>query len=181
MRLPVLALVLSLSLAAQPAPLFQQGKAAFEAGRLAEALQLFEQARASDPSPELLLNIAQCHRGLGRRTQAIATLEAFLAAAPNHPLRRAVENTLNDLRAEVAKTPDAPVVTKPPELTPPPKAPEPEVVAPPTEPRRWPYVVGGVAVGAAVIAGVVTAVVLTRPKGGDGALPELATLRIPAP
>ena len=80
--------------------LFKKGKAAFGAGNLIEALDAFTQARTIDKAPELLLNIAQCNRGLGRRAEAIAALEAFLQEAPKHPLRKAAEGTLADLRAE---------------------------------------------------------------------------------
>lgn len=167
------ALLIATLVAASPSDaLFKKGKAAFSAGNLTEALEAFTQAQQLDPKPELLLNIAQCNRGLGRRAEAIAALEAFLLSAPNHPLRKAAEGTLADLRAE--QTADTPARV---ELVPAP-APvaQPIVTAPPPEPTRvWPWVVGG-AVVVAVAAAVAVGVVASRSP-----YPDLGTLRLPPP
>ncbi len=178
----MMALLLSIALlsaapssapAASPSTaLFKKGKAAFELGKLSEALDAFEQAQALEPSAELLLNIAQCQRGLGRRDEAISSLEKFLELAPKHSLRKAVEGTLADLRAETSK--DAPTKV---ELTP---APVEAPIAPapaPEQKKVWPWVVGGVAVAAAIGAGIAIGVVASRPAAPG--LPDLGTVRVP--
>ncbi len=167
-----LLLVAALVTASPSDSLFQKGKAAFSAGNLTAALEAFMQAQQRDPSPELLLNIAQCHRGLGRRAEAIAALEAFLLSAPNHPLRKAAEGTLADLRAEQAADTPARV-----ELVPAPQPVALLIAPPPPEPTRvWPWVVGGGAAVAVVAAAVAVGLVAShRPY------PDLGTLRLPPP
>ena len=161
-------------LAASPSDeLFQKGKAAFGAGKLTEALDAFTQARKIDKAPELLLNIAQCNRGLGRRAEAIAALEAFLQEAPRHALRKAAEGTLADLRAEQAAADTPTRVELVPAPVPVPPAPIVQP-APPTA-RVWPFVVGGVAV-AAVAAAIVAGVVASK-----SGYPDLGTVRVPPP
>lgn len=170
------ALLLSLLLTASPSSqLFKQGKAHFEKGQLTEALAAFEKAHALEPSPELLLNIAQCNRGLGRRAEAITALEQFLAQAPKHPLRTAVENTLHDLRLEVAKdTPAKVELTPSPEPVVPVVMPPPPVELPPSKPV-WPWVVGGVGVAAVVAGAVAIGIVASRPASA----PSLGTIPVP--
>ena len=163
-------------LAASPSDeLFQKGKAAFGAGNLTEALDAFTQARKIDKAPELLLNIAQCNRGLGRRAEAIAALEAFLQEAPRHALRRAAEGTLGDLRAEQAAADTPTRVELVPAPVPVPPAPIVQP-APPPPPRVWPWVVGGVAV-AAVAAAIVAGAVVSSKSG----YPDLGTVHVPPP
>jgi tetratricopeptide (TPR) repeat protein len=155
--------------------LFKKGKAAFGAGNLTEALDAFTQARKVDKAPELLLNIAQCNRGLGRRAEAIVALESFLQEAPRHPLRKAAEGTLADLRAEqAAAVADTPARV---ELVPAPAPPAPIVVPAPQPPTRvWPWVGGAVAV-AAVAAAIAAGLVVSNKSGH----PELGTLHVPPP
>ncbi len=169
------ALVLVTLLSGSPSEqLFQKGKAAFGAGNLTEALEAFTQARSLDKAPELLLNIAQCNRGLGRRAEAIAALEAFLAQAPRHPLRKAAEGTLADLRAEQTAS-DVPTRV---ELAPVPAAPAPLLLAPVEQPPRrvWPWVVGSVA--AAAVAGAVVVGVVWASSSSHS---DLGTVHVPPP
>jgi len=82
--------------------LYQLGRQRFEAGDLEQAIDAFQKGYALDPRPEFLLNLAQSYRALGRRAEAIAFFERFIAAAADHPLRRAAEKTLAELRREEA-------------------------------------------------------------------------------
>lgn len=114
MRWP--AALLALALAAGPAAadppqqpdpararqLYQVGRQRFQAGDLEQAIDAFQKGYALDPRPEFLLNLAQSYRALGRRAEAIAHFERFIAAAPDHPLRPAAEKTLAELRREEA-------------------------------------------------------------------------------
>lgn len=169
--------------AAEPAPsaelLYRKAKLAFDAGRLDEALGQFEAAYQKQPAPELVLNIAQCQRGLGRRTQAIESLEKFIALAPQHALRPAAERTLAELRTEEARAApvarDAPVAAnlEPSGTLPPPAAIE------TSHTTVWPWVVGGV--GLAVVAGVVVGVAVAVGSANKPSSPEIGVLRLPAP
>jgi hypothetical protein len=181
----MIGVLLCAALAASPGDhLFKKGKTAFEAGRLTEALEAFQQARQVDKAPELLLNIAQCNRGLGRRAEAITALEDFLTEAPRHPLRKAAENTLLDLRAEQAADAPHPREDVPGkvDLVPAPIEGQPVVVEPPlpvVEQRVvWPWVLGGaIIVVAAVATGVGIAV--SQPGNAVAKLPDLGTLHLP--
>ena len=69
-----------------PVQLYRRGQEAFGAGRYEEAIDAFSAGYKIDPRPEFLLNLAQCHRALGHREQAIQYLERFLE--PRDALRR---------------------------------------------------------------------------------------------
>ncbi len=171
------------SAAAETAPtaeaIYRKAKAAFDAGRLEEALTQFESAYQKQPAPELVLNIAQCQRGLGRRRAAIASLEKFISLAPQHALRPAAERTLAELRLEESRAAplpaDAPVAKN---LQPGDGAQGPPAVETSSSPV-WPWLVGGA--GVAVVAGVVIAVVVANASAKGAAPPEIGVLRLPAP
>ena len=162
--------------AAEPsaADLYKVGKEAFEAGRLDAALGAFEGAYARSKKPELLLNMAQCQRALGRRHEAIALFENFLAQAPTHALASATRKTLEELRASAPK----PVELAPVESAPPPAlaaVATPVVEAAPARTGLW----VGLGVGAGVVAAtaVVLGILLAKP-----AAPQVAgTVTLPAP
>lgn len=155
------------------AKLYTQGEQLFQAGQLEQAVVRFHEAYDALPRAELLLNIAQCYRGLGRPKQAIEWLERFLEDAPGHPLRPAAERTLASLRAS------EPAPTPPPSLVPMPTVePAAQVAQPPvppaqSPPKRWPWVVGIAAGVVAVGAAVTVGVVLGRPG------PSLGTVTLP--
>jgi tetratricopeptide (TPR) repeat protein len=62
--------------------LSEQARSRYEAGDYARALELFDQAYARDPDPNLLFNSARCHEKLGDTAAALDKYEAFLAS-PN--------------------------------------------------------------------------------------------------
>jgi tetratricopeptide (TPR) repeat protein len=159
--------------------LIDRGNAAFRQGRIAEALQLYQQARAHGESPELLFNLAQCHRKLGQTKEAVRLFRAYLAQYPTAPNRAVVERLLGRLGASPEDDALDPQVRTPPVL---PAAPavEPGAAAPvsatareatgtdarPGRPwyRRW-YVWAGI--GAVVVAGAVVGGVVGS-RGGSG-------------
>jgi tetratricopeptide (TPR) repeat protein len=171
-----------------PGALYRQGKEAFEAGRLQDALSAFTRAHELSAHPELLVNMAQCERGLGRTQEAIRLFERFIADAPDHRLRPAAERTLEELRAIPRTSADAPTAFA---SQPTPKPDESTTVpaqalstdastATPETPgasggRTWLWV--GVGVGAALLAGGTVAYVATRPQP----LPTIGTLQLPPP
>jgi hypothetical protein len=158
--------------------IFQQGAAEFRAGRFEAAAELFKRAYELSPEPELLLNIAQCYRALGRRSEAIRYLEQFLARAPvDHELRAGAERTLEELRRAEALD----RASQPP--PPPPRPPEaqPRPLPPPPPPARersngsrtWLW---ATAIGVAVIGGTTAIFIATRPGSSVD-----DTIRLPPP
>ncbi|MCC6751441.1 MAG: tetratricopeptide repeat protein [Deltaproteobacteria bacterium] len=183
----------------------QEGVSFFQAGRLREALEAFKAGYALSSRPEFLLNLAQCHRALGQPKEAISHLETFLRKAPAHPLRRAVEQTLAQLRQAtgssegesappakpgpserapvepapsrqpVVKTPTAPRLAQP---SPTPLTHPPVAPAPPR--RRstaWKWIVGFG--GAVLVVGAGVTAVYFGTRGNPPA--SLGTLHLPRP
>lgn len=169
MRALVLALVM---LAAVPrgadadeaptaATLYMQGEAEFRAGKIDDAIESFSRGYALEPKPEFLLNLAQCYRALGRRSEAISHFERFIKAAPDHALRPNAERTLDELRRAEALERVA--------LTP--KPPPPQSTRPS---RTWLWVT----IGATVVVGTGVGVYLGMRSGSPGVDD---TIRLPPP
>jgi tetratricopeptide (TPR) repeat protein len=147
---------------------FERGQRLFKVSRYREALEEFKEAYLIKPDPSFLYNIAQCHRLLGERADAIMFYRRYLEAAPQSRNRPEVEKRIADL--EEANRPAASITPPPAAVAPPPpppaapSAPEAAVTgqaaAPEERPvyQRWWFWTG---VGAAVAAGVVTAVLLS--------------------
>jgi len=110
-------LVLALSLA-QPAAvtattpdkaaaraLLREGTRLFDKGQHEAALDRFTRAHALYPSPKLLYNIAQANRELGRKVEALAAFEGFLAQVEKPPPRLAadVRRSVAELQAQLAE------------------------------------------------------------------------------
>jgi tetratricopeptide (TPR) repeat protein len=154
---------------------FERAQRLFKVSRYREALEEFKEGYLSKADPVFLYNIAQCHRLLGERADAIMFYRRYLEAAPQSRNRVEVERRIADLetasKIEPASTvPPAAVVTPPPvTMAPPPvaaAAPDAAItgqVPPPDDRpplyRRWWFWTGAAAL---VTAGVVTGVLLTR-------------------
>jgi tetratricopeptide (TPR) repeat protein len=97
---------------------FQQGDTYFKLDKYANALQEFEQAYLAKQDPSFLYNIAQCHRLMGNRADAIRFYKRYLADAPAAANRPVAEKHVRDLEsalgaeeltgAHVAPAPAAP-------------------------------------------------------------------------
>ena len=61
---------------------FQQGDTYFKLEKYANALQEFEQAYLAKQDPSFLYNIAQCHRLMGNRVEAIRFYKRYVSDAP---------------------------------------------------------------------------------------------------
>jgi tetratricopeptide (TPR) repeat protein len=93
---------------AQPAPeeegsdegreVFELGRRAYEDRRYDDAIRYFERALALSGRGELHYNIASAYERAGRRDDAIAAFERFVAAAPGSERRREAEERLRVLR-----------------------------------------------------------------------------------
>ena len=167
-----------------PGALYREGKEAFDAGRLQEALAAFTRAHALSGLPELLINMAQCERGLGRPQEALRLFERFIAEAPDHRLRPAAERTLEELRAIPVTPADAPTsftaepTPKPQQTVPAQALGAPSSDTPPEPPagsggKTWLWV--GLGVGAALVTGGVIYAV-TRPPPPP---PTIGTIELP--
>src|SRR5206468_7323218 len=77
--------------------LLREGNALYKKGDYTGALEKFQDAYATVPSPKLLFNIGQAERDLGRTVDAIQAFEKFLADAPD-----ASPKTIAEARGEVA-------------------------------------------------------------------------------
>jgi tetratricopeptide (TPR) repeat protein len=79
------------------AALFQRGRARYQAGEYALALEAFKLAREEFPAPDLWVNIAQCLRKLDRPEEAVLAYHQFLRSsdAPRE-LRLEVWEALDD-------------------------------------------------------------------------------------
>jgi tetratricopeptide (TPR) repeat protein len=83
---------------------FDEAEHRYSLGDFEAALLLFREAYDATPHPDLLFNIAQCHRNLGRTTQATFFFERYLQEQPDAPEAAGIRVLLKELR-------QAPVVT----------------------------------------------------------------------
>jgi tetratricopeptide (TPR) repeat protein len=88
---------------------YLQADAFYKLDRYANALQEYEQAYLAKPDPSFLYNIAQCHRLMGDKAEAIKFYRRYLQDAPNAPNREVAEKHIKDLEAALAAAPVAPV------------------------------------------------------------------------
>jgi len=78
---------------------FQKGDTYFKLDKYAAALQEFEQAYLAKQDPSFLYNIAQCHRLMGNRVEAIRFYKRYLNDAPSAPNRPVAEKHIRDLES----------------------------------------------------------------------------------
>jgi tetratricopeptide (TPR) repeat protein len=78
--------------------LFQAGTAAYDAGDYKGALQLYEQAYARSPRPQLLFNIGQAADRLRMDDTALRAFSAYLDQVPDAPNHAAVQQRVNALQ-----------------------------------------------------------------------------------
>jgi tetratricopeptide (TPR) repeat protein len=142
----------------------------FDLGNFEQALGEAEQAYGLDPLPQILFNIAQCHRALKHWEKAAFFYQRYLSKLPNAPNRPTVEDLLTEVtyRAKVEALPaskpqPAVVVAVPPPAAPvtreesvPPAALEPgtDKSIGPSRSHTAAYVLGSVAIaslGAAIV------------------------------
>jgi hypothetical protein len=117
---------------------FTAGTAYFNLEKYKEAIGEFEQGYLEKQDPSYLFSIAQCHRALGNKPEAIRFYRRFLQEAHDSANRPAAEQALHELEPGVPAVAPAPVpATRPaPAPAPPPRpvaapAPAPVVAAPP--------------------------------------------------
>lgn len=145
--------------------LLDRGVQHYQARQYEQAIEVFRQAFALRPEPEIVYNIARSYERLARPTEAIAEYERFVALpGTTSELRTRAHASIRALRAELAASesaPPEPAVTPTP--TPAPVTAPVEPPPPPPEggsalgPVGWTmFGVGAVSVGVGVAFGVLT-------------------------
>lgn len=101
---------------ARAAELTNEAQAHYDAGRYDEAAESYRQAYAVVPAPELLFNLGQCQRLMGRPQRAVKYFEAYLRLRPDAPHRALVEQLIEESR--LIGTPDPALApTEPPAVS----------------------------------------------------------------
>jgi tetratricopeptide (TPR) repeat protein len=160
--------------------LYNEGEAAYKAGRYDEAVERYTAAHELVPRPFFLFNIAQAHRLGGDKAKALFYYKAFLAASPGAFNAEEVRGRIQELESELAPA-SSPVVppvevakavepAPAPALAPPPSADATE--APPIY-KRWWFWAG---VGAVAVA--TTAIVVVSASGHGAPSTDLGTTNI---
>jgi tetratricopeptide (TPR) repeat protein len=161
---------------------FTEGRQHFDLGEYKEALASFKEAYRDFEDPTFLFNIAQCHRQLGDKEQAVKMYRTYLAKRPDAPNAEEVRHTIATLQEELDKerasraSPPTGTLSPgeaPPAATTPPTAAQPTAAATTPAPeaehgtpvyKKWWLwtIVGVVVVGAAVGTGV--GIALSKPS-----------------
>jgi tetratricopeptide (TPR) repeat protein len=158
---------------------FERAEKAFNLGKFDEALTGYQEAYEALPLPAFLFNIAQCHRNLRNREQAVFFYQRYLSLAPDAPNRPVVEELIAEQKRQLETQPTPEPEDKPVNLQARPEAPPSAVAkldAPADQPKsrweksRW-WLVG--ALGAVLIGGVALLAVRSGgspPQGSLGAI-----------
>lgn len=149
---------------------FLEGEREYRLGRFERAIEAYSRAYERVPEPELLFNIAQCHRNLGRFERAVFFYRGYLREMKDATNRARVEKLIAELEAKIKTQPaaeDDPLAAK---RTPPPPQ-QTAAIIPSAEPAIedgdampvWPWIVGAAVV--AVAGGTALAITLSRDRG----------------
>jgi tetratricopeptide (TPR) repeat protein len=94
---------------------YTEGSKHYDLNQYAEALEAFKRAYWNYEDPVFLYNIAQCHRALKHKSEAIDFYRSYLRKAPNARNRAEVQRIMSELEAAVAQ--EKRVALGPPEGT----------------------------------------------------------------
>jgi tetratricopeptide (TPR) repeat protein len=160
---------------------FSEGARYYNLSQYSDALEAFKRAYWNFEDPSFLYNIAQCHRALQHKQEAITFYRNYLRNAPGTPKRGEVEKLIADLEEAirqdkaVATAPPEGTITAPPPTTPPAtaNATTPALIAAGAPPkaekplykRAWLW--GVVAGAAVVVAGVAIGVGIATSSSRD--------------
>jgi len=87
---------------------YVQGDAYYKLDKYSEALHEYEQAYIAKPDPSFLYNIAQCHRLMGNKPEAVKYYRRYLRDAPVAPNRAIAEKHIRELEAALNHTAEPP-------------------------------------------------------------------------
>jgi tetratricopeptide (TPR) repeat protein len=76
----------------------EEARRLFKAAKFDESIEQLNKSYTILPRPIILFNIGQAYRRMGRRQDAIATFERFIAADPKSNFAGEAQNTVNELR-----------------------------------------------------------------------------------
>jgi hypothetical protein len=152
---------------------YAQGSKFYDLNQYAEALDAFKRAYWNYEEPAILYNIAQCHRALGHKKEAVDFYRSYIRKSPAARNRQDVEKIIAELNGAldneraVSAAPPLGTLTSDgkPSAPPPPRVvpeapPAPVLVAKKTEitpPKKRPWIWGVVA-GSVVLVGVAVGV-----------------------
>jgi tetratricopeptide (TPR) repeat protein len=108
----------------------KEGTKHFDLGEWDEALKSFKRAYMLYEDPTLLWWIAECHRELGQKADAIRVYKNYLRRAPDAANRADVEAAIAKLEAQHDNAP--------PPIAPPPPPPQAQPGQPPPPPAQYP-------------------------------------------
>jgi len=83
---------------ARAAELTSEAQGLYDAGHYEDASESYRKAYAVVPAPELLFNLGQCQRLMGRSQRALKYFEAYLRLRPDAPHRPLVEQLIEENR-----------------------------------------------------------------------------------
>lgn len=82
---------------------YAEGRRHYDLNEFTQALESFKRAYVAFEDPVFLFNIAQCHRQLGNRDDAIKFYRSYLRNQPDAPNRDEVNATIARLEGEIAE------------------------------------------------------------------------------
>ena len=94
---------------------YADGTRYYDLNRFDLALEAFQRAYWNYEDPAFLYNIAQCHRQLRHKSDAIAFYRSYLRKLPDAPNRTEVQRLIGDLEAAIAV--EKTTATSPPQET----------------------------------------------------------------
>jgi tetratricopeptide (TPR) repeat protein len=83
--------------------LFMEAERAYEAGRVTEAIDLLQRARALHQAPVLLFNLARAYETDGRLEDALDAYRRYLEEEPNAPDRGAIETRIHAIEGQLVE------------------------------------------------------------------------------
>jgi tetratricopeptide (TPR) repeat protein len=118
---------------------FKEGTRRYDLNEFQSALEAFKRAYLQYEEPAFLFNIAQCHRQLGDKVEAVKFYKTYLRKVPSAPNRAETERLIATLETaieqqEKSKPPTGTIDVPPPAPAPrPAPAPQPVVAKPPAD------------------------------------------------
>ncbi len=82
---------------------YAEGSKYYDLGQYTEALEAFKRAYWNYETPPFLYNMAQCHRALGHKREAIELYRSYLRKASDAPNREEVQRIVAELNAALEK------------------------------------------------------------------------------
>jgi tetratricopeptide (TPR) repeat protein len=92
---------------------FDRGTVHFNLDEWSQAIEMFKAAYRVFPDPNLLYNIAQCYRKMGKPAEALKFYKNYLRERPDAPNRAEVGKRIDEMQAILAVRPPEPPLAAP--------------------------------------------------------------------